>query len=271
MDLNQALLVERVNWRTIALSAVAAVTGILLLFVSKPIDELGYHRSGSLIREGGAVLLASVAVLLLWELAAKRAFTDEVLAKANMSRDLAEAGLDMVLGSFQDKRLNWDELFKNACKMDLFIAYGHTWRNSHAEQMDKMLADSGSRLRAVLPDPNDGNVIAALSSRFKMKPEEVTAEIEKAKEFFDHRQTKAKGNVEIYVAKIVPLFTFYRFNNKVVFALYNHREGRNPVPTFVADEDGFLFKYFTDEIEGIIASDRTRRVDTGEIKNADKK
>lgn len=213
--------------------------------------------------------MATVALLLLWDLVGKRAFADEILAKANMSRDLSEAGIEVVSGTFQNKRIVWDELFKNACKLDLFISYGHTWRNSQLERMDKMLSDSDTRIRVVLPDPEDPDVVSILSTRYRLSKDDMKREITNSREFFEHRKKYAKGNVEIYFTKIVPLFSFYRFNNKVVYALYNHREGRQPVPTFVLDQDGFLFEYFTREMEAIIGdSTRTRRVDAAELATA---
>src|SRR5207248_11164388 len=102
--------------------------------------------------------------------------------------------------------------------------------------------------------------------RFEMEPDEVKGAIEDAKEFFEHRKKKSKGTVELYFTRILPVFSFYRFNNKVVFALYNHRLGRLPVPSFVCDEEGFLFRYFTDEFEGIRGDEqRTRRIDTQQV------
>lgn len=265
------LLTERVNLRSLIASLLVMVIGFALLFLSKPIEELQYHRLGSLSRESGAVLLAAVALALLWDLVGKRAFADEILAKANMSRDLAEAGIDVVSSSFQDKRIAWDELFKNACKLDLLISYGYTWRNSQLDKIEAMLSDPDARIRVVLPDPENVEVVNVLSTRYGQTPSEIKREITLAKEFFEQRKLRAKGRVEIYYAGIVPLFSFYRFNNKVVFALYNHRTGRLPVPTFIADKDGFLFGYFTAEFEGIIENkERTKRVDAEKTTNSDR-
>lgn len=93
--------------------------------------------------------------------------------------------------------------------------------------------------------------------------------IEEARAFFQHQKEKAKGKgeVEIYFSAIVPLFTFYRFNSKAVFALYNHRVGKEPVPTVVCDNEGFLFRYITAEFEGILANKNTRHVDKSETTN----
>jgi hypothetical protein len=261
-DKNQLLLfIERVNLRSLLFSVIVAVLGFALMAISSPVDGAGYHKIAALLHEAGAALFISVALAALWDLAGKRAFADEILAKANMSRDLADAGIDMVTPSFRDERVNWEELFKCGYRLDLFVAYAHSWRNTQAERIGKLLANSDSKLRVVLPDPDDAEVLKALSVRFGRKPEVVKQEIVDAQEFYEHRRENAKGIVELYFTSILPLDSFYRFNNKVVFALYNHRAGQQPVPSFVCDQEGFLFKFFSDEFEGILADTRTRRVD----------
>lgn len=255
------LLTERVNLRVQLLSLVFAIVGIALMFVSPAVRDAGYHKSATLMEESGAALFISGVLAVLWELAGKRGFADEILAKANMSRDLAEAGIDVAVYSFKDERIRWDQLFKSACKLDLFVAYGHTWRNTHSEKIDKLLSDADAKIRVILPDPAAEELVLALSVRFQMDAEIVKQEIGEAIKFFERKRKKAKGKIELYVTRIVPTFTFYRFSGKLVFALYNHREGQQAVPSFVCDKEGFLFKFFSDEFEGILIDKRTRPVE----------
>jgi hypothetical protein len=246
------LLAERVNLRTLLFALLLGLAGLTALLYWQPVDARGYHKIGTLLREGGATTVIAVLLAVLWDFAGKRAFADEILAKANMSRDLADAGIDLVTPSFQDNRIRWDELFKNGCRLDIFVAYASTWRNTQIERINKLLSDEAGRLRVVLPNPEDQDILKALSTRFELPVEEVRRRIEGAKEFFQQNWAKSKGSVEIYFTRVVPLFSFYRFNNKVVFALYNHRTGRIPVPTFITDQGGFLFEYFTREFEAIL-------------------
>jgi len=262
-DLN--LLKERVDLRIQIWSILIALLGLVMLYVSAPVQAAGYHRSGTLLEESGAAIFISGVLAALWEKAGKRAFADEILAKANMSRDLAEAGMDVVTHSFKDERINWDQLFKNACRLDLFVAYGHSWRNTQSERIDRLLSDPNATIRVVLPDPDDEDMVKGLSGRFEMEPDVVKQEIEETRKFFERRIKKARGKVEVYFSRIMPLFTFYLFNNKVVFALYNHRRGQQLVPSFICSKEGFLFQFFSDEFEGIRGDARTRRVDLRQV------
>jgi len=262
-DLN--LLQERVDLRVQSWSIFIGLLGLVMLYVSAPVQAAGYHRSGTLLEESGAALFISGVLAVLWEKAGKRAFADEILAKANMSRDLAEAGIDVVTHSFKDERINWDQLFKNACRLDLFLAYGHTWRNTQSERIDRLLSDPNATIRVVLPDPDDNELVKGLSGRFEMEPEAVKQEIEETKKFFERRIKKARGRVELYFTRIMPLFTFYLFNNKVVFALYNHRSGQQVVPSFICSKEGFMFQFFSDEFEGIRGDTRTTPIDLRQV------
>src|SRR5438552_5745320 len=114
------LLTERVNLRIQLVSLVFVILGLGMMFLSLSVGGAGYHKTATLLEESGVAVFISGVLAVLWELAGKRAFADEVLAKANMSRDLADAGIDIVTSSFQDQHISWEQLFKNACRLDIF-------------------------------------------------------------------------------------------------------------------------------------------------------
>jgi hypothetical protein len=160
------LLTERVNRRIHLLSLLLIAAGLSIMWISLPVGHAGYQKSATLLEESGAALFISGILAVLWELAGKRAFADEILAKANMSRDLAEAGIEVATYSFKDKRIDWENLFKSTCRLDIFIAYGHTWRNTQSEHINKLLSDPDAKLRIILPDPEDEELVKSLSLRF---------------------------------------------------------------------------------------------------------
>jgi hypothetical protein len=186
------LLIERVNLRTLLVSIILAAVGLAALVASRSIDAGGYHKTGVLFQEGGAALFIAMVLAVVWEFAGKRAFADEILAKANMSRDLAEAGIKLATDSFKDERINWDELFRNGCRLDMFVAYASTWRNTQVERIEKFLSEEGARIRIILPDPDDTDVVEGLSKRFETVPDDVRRLIGEAKAFFEYRERKRK-------------------------------------------------------------------------------
>jgi hypothetical protein len=77
-----------------------------------------------------------------------------------------------VADSFQDGSIRWEQLFKNASRLDIFISYGHTWRNTLLERIDKLLANEDARLRVILPDPDDDEVLRNGGGSTVVRPEQ---------------------------------------------------------------------------------------------------
>lgn len=259
MTIDFRLFEERVTLHNRVVAIFIGIIGFALIAAATRVEEAKYHKISIVMEESGAALFISGVLAVLWELGGKRRFADEILAKANMSRDLSEAGIDVV-AFFKDKRIDWEQLFKNASRLDIFVSYAHSWRNTYSERIDQLLTDKDAKMRVILPDPDNEEVLKALGSRFDLQPAVVRQEITEAMRFFESRKKKAscKGIVEIYLTQLIPLFTFYRFNGKGVFSIYNHSKEQIPVPAFVCNKDGFLFEFLSKELNGILDSQRTK-------------
>jgi hypothetical protein len=292
MDENQKLLRERVNYRILLLLVPLAAAGAGFLFWSQFAEGWQHPIRAVVLREIGVFLFVTGALTILWDVIGKRAFTDEILAKANMSRDLADAGIEVFTGDFKDQRIDWPELFKCGNRLDLFVSYASTWRNNHLSYIEKFLARKGAHIRVILSDPDNEELLGVLSTRFGKEKAFLKQQIEESIKFWQDRNSDSnsakdskdvpgtatvpdnkkdaidgtapvaeakdtaehKNQVEVYLTDIAPFFTFYLFNTKAVAAFYNHRRGRIPVPAFVCDEDGYMFRYLTAEFEGILGN-----------------
>lgn len=169
-----------------------------------------------------------------------------------MSRDSATAGIIAITEDFKDQRIPWNDLFKNSNKLDLWVSYASTWRNQYLPQLTAM-SNRGASIRVILPDPADDQNLQVLAKRFDMKDSDLKGKIEEAIHSWEGLRAHG-GAIEICLSKVTPLFSVYIFNTRAVIAFYNHRKGRIPVPTFICDEDGFMFKYLSKEWEDIYGS-----------------
>jgi hypothetical protein len=131
------------------------------------------------------------------------------------------------------------------------VGYAATWRNTHRAKLVKLLDKPDCRVEIVLPDHLEDAVITELAARFQLEPLDVRHRIEEAAADFKALGKAAKGTLTIYSYKRAPHFTFYRFNNRVVFASYRHRPGRGPILTLVGDRGGELYDWIRDEWYGI--------------------
>lgn len=262
------LLIERVNLRTILVALVIVVLGVILLYLSNQDFWTGYEAWQVVVRDIGGLLIVTVAITLLWELWAKRAFLDEVLVKVRMADEVKLAGLVRVTDSFH-RGIDWDPLFHSVNKLDIFFAYGRTWRSTHTEELREVAARKGARIRIVLPDPDDVQTVSELARRFNSTPEKIKQLIKEAETDFRNLRHISAGNgaqIGIWFLPATPQFSFYRFDHIAIFALYSHSRERVPIPTFVVEMGGTLYDYIRKEFEAMIRPGGLARPVTSEEK-----
>lgn len=236
-------------WLTALLSAVASVA---VLYYLVPALRQGHPLTAAVLRELALAFLTASAVLALWELGARRAFANEILAKVRLSQDLEASGIRMVTGSFQDSAIPWQDLFARSRALDVLMAYGHSWISNHGESVKSLLNSSGAKLRVVLPDPSNDSVMAELAHRWDLPAEKIKGEIKEAAHFFQQSAKASRGVLELRYTPHAPVFTFYRFERGAVVAFYNNTPGKRPVPTLVCRSEGPVFDFLSDEMKSML-------------------
>jgi hypothetical protein len=244
-----ALLIERVNLRSLAISLLIVALGFLLIYFSEDGEWWKDHDvfQGT-VREVGKLLLATGILATAWDLYGKRAFLDEILAKAQIASEIRNAGIIKITDTFHSD-IDWRTYFRTVRHLDIFLAYGRTWRNTHIQELQGVAARRGSRIRIVLPDPEDQETVAELSRRFNKAPAYIVDAIRETEEFFKdlRRNAYAKdpqaADIEIWLLPAGPQYSSYRFDDLAILALYNHSKGRDPVPTFICARGGTLYDF----------------------------
>lgn len=189
---------------------------------------------------------------MLWDLLGKRALLDEVLAKAQLSRDIDEAGVSRITDTFQGEKLDWASYFRTVNNLDIFVSYARSWRNTHLEQLRRLARKKNARIRVVLPDPEDEQTVFELAQRFDYTPEYLVNLIEEAKVEYDRLRFPSGASVEVWFLPVAQTFSFYIFDHTAVIALYTHRRERLPVPTLVCDQGGWLHAYVREEFDDMV-------------------
>lgn len=266
MSENIKLFSERVNLRTVIIAIGVALFGLLLLYLSAD-NSIWTDREiwQTVIRDLGGLLLVTVALTLSWEIMGKRAFMDEVLAKAQISKEIKYAGIIRISDSFHHD-IEWKSYLRSVNKLDIFFAYGQTWRNTYYQELRDVASREDARIRVVLPDPDDELTIIELSRRFNYTTETLIELIKEAKEFFRRLRPVGGKGAQIYVWYLpaAPTFSFYRIDKKAILALYTHRKERAPVPTFVCEMGGTLYDYIRKEFDAMISDNGLARLIVGE-------
>jgi hypothetical protein len=254
---SQKLYSERTSLRSIILALLALIIGIVLLLLSEnrqQIKDISWLQA--ILRDLGALLVSTVTIATLWELAAKRAFLTELMSKAKLAEDIRSSGIVNLTDDFYGE-IDWKKMFKSVKKMDIFFAYGHTWRGTNASELKDLAKRSDVRIRVVLPDFNNEQLMHELGKRFRKEPDEVKRLINEAAD--DFKGLFKDANFSLWLLPESPVFSFYRFDHLVVLALYKHGLGRGNVPTFIVEQGGKIYDFVRLEFEEFIGENGLAR------------
>lgn len=208
----------------------------------------------SVIRDLGALLVSTVTIATLWELAAKRAFLTELMAKAKLAEEIRTAGIVSVTTDFL-RGIDWQHMFKTVKNLDIFFSYGRTWRNTNRKELIEIAQCSDTKIRVVLPDPQNDELMKELGRRFRKSPEELKKLIWEA--YDDFENIFKYSDFSLWFLPESPMFSFYRFDHLVILAFFKHGTGENvSLPTFKVEQGGTIYKFVRREFDLFIQEPR---------------
>jgi hypothetical protein len=232
---------------------VVFLAGVFLLYIGGLNREYWKTHQGleALVNNLGALLVISVALSVVWELVGKRAFARELLETAKTAADVEAAGLRRIVTDYLVEP-DWEELFRSVRNLDIFVAYGQTWRNNNLGRLQRLAAQRDSRMGVYLPDPDDEEIIGVLARRFGATPADLVKRITDTKADFEDLRVPGRAAIEVFYYRGDRLFSFYIFDGTAVITLYKHKPGRAPmVPTFVCRSGGSLYGFIDSELTGV--------------------
>ncbi|MDG4794454.1 hypothetical protein [Micromonospora sp. WMMD1082] len=244
--------------RYVLVAAAVFVLGAYFLYLGGEETRFWQSHPGlrTLMEQLGGLLIVTAGISILWELIGKRSFAREVLESTRTANEIESAGLKRITNQFYDEAL-WKYCFKGVEKLDIFVAYGGTWRRTYLSQLQTLAKSAKGRIRVYLADPEDPATITTLANRFGSTPEKLKEKIWETKEEFEALQQEGGASVQVFFWAGDRVFTFYRFDNRAVVALYQHSEGRSPVlPTIQCENGGSLFQFVYDELRSIRTASR---------------
>lgn len=175
-----------------------------------------------------------------------------------LTSDIRAAGLRRIGASYLSD-LEWGTIFAGVRELDIFVAYGQTWRNLHARELSQLAARKAVRIRVFLADADDHATVSLLSGRFAITPAELRERIEATRRDYNALRRPGGAQIEIYYRPGDRLFSFYRLDEIAVVGFYSHTRTRAAaVPVFVCASPGDLYQFISDEMRAI--EDQSRPV-----------
>lgn len=235
----------------IAIALAVILAGVLILIGAAQNVLRPYSAIKATLDQIGGLLVATGLLSILWEAFGKAAFTKEVLGYARVAQDVSDAGIKRVTMNYLSE-VEWKDLFSSSRNLDIFVAYGRTWRHTHIDSLRKMARRSGTHIRIFLPDPDDPAHLGVMARRFNRSITALEADVREALREFSALSSEPGASIEVFVREGDWLFSCYKFDQRSVLVLYSHAQTRREVPTLILHEGDFA-EFAAEEIDAILA------------------
>lgn len=220
----------------------------LVAIVITVLSEIGIVPIGAI-----PGLTLALLAFIAWELFTLR-------TKLERSNHLREAGLHQII--FENKDVEWNSLIEDSTEIEILGVSPSSWLSNNITAILLFLKQPHSRLRLILPDPNNQAIVREIAHRQAREPQSVKSSIERAFDEYSHLQHDAvePGQIEIWFSSVSPILTIYRFDSGVVISTNSYNPNRGKVPHFVANRAGTMYNFAVQEFHWLLDSNSRRNL-----------
>jgi len=227
----------------IVISGAFALVGSGLFYITYNNTDFWYALGAQI----GIAFIAIGSLSFVWELFLTKLLKKEVYALIKMKDNFDSSGISEIYEDFS--RIDWKPLFESVNKrLDLFFMMARTWTNNNRTLLD-IIADKDVEVNVILPDLDDEKTKESL--KYRLKPdyeiEDIERKITKIRETYEHIFSGKKAHLQIWYYQKPLVFSIYRFDDEVIFALNSH-SGSPPVPAFKFKK-GSIYEFLNEEID----------------------
>ena len=151
-------------------------------------------------------------------------------------------------GLFTDFIEDFNRLLNESKEVVLYFIHSRRWRENHNDAIRTLLTKPKSSLTVFLPDLANKQLVTGLTGHFDDGPH-IPGFIADAYRYFADLQREYPGKVRILLFNDYPTYTFYRFDDAVIAAMYPTTAIRKSVPAFYLKMDGTFGEFLDKDIE----------------------
>ena len=163
----------------------------------------------------------------------------------------------------------FDELIAASRSMVLYFIHSRRWRENHDAAIKGFLGREGTSREVFLPDLENHELMFSLEKHFDDGPL-IPAMVEDAYRYFARLARDYQKPVQVRLFGRYPTYSFYRFDDRAVMAMYSNSVAKKELPAFEVTMDGLLGTFLAADIEDLRRECRLRAPDDldGVIGNA---
>jgi hypothetical protein len=173
--------------------------------------------------------------------------------RADLSDSIRASGVHDVFRRFYTD-VPWDKLLPGTTDLDVIVSYARTWKNTHREQLKEIAKNERARIRVVLANPDNPQLMVELAYRYALTQDEITSCVRES--LTDFKSLLASGCAECYihVSDRPCLYTYYRLNDVVLLSLFPNTKAKTDRPGFILRGAGTLSKFLREDFESYFQS-----------------
>jgi hypothetical protein len=154
----------------------------------------------------------------------------------------------------------FDELIASSRSMVLYFIHSRRWRENHASAIRSFMSRPDAGLEVFLPDLENHELMFSLEKHFEDGPL-IPALVEDAYRYFARLAREYQKPVQVRLFQRYPTYSFYRFDDCAIMAMYSNSVAKKELPAFEVTVDGFLGSFLAADIEDLRRECRARNPD----------
>lgn len=164
------------------------------------------------------------------------------------------------VGPFAGLVSRFDELIAASSTMVVYFIHSRRWRENHDAAIKGFMAREGTSLEVFLPDLENHELMFSLEKHFDDGPL-IPALVEDAYRYFARLARDYQKTVQVRLFGRYPTYSFYRFDERAVMAMYSNSVAKKELPAFEITMEGFLGSFLAADIDDLRRECRNRAPD----------
>lgn len=193
--------------------------GIGTLYVAETLPDENKFQI-AILNKAATTFLVSGLLAFLNRVFLERNLIDLILSKTNLKRSIDDTGIVDVKTNIND--VDYHSLFNSVNKIDIAHVYGRTWTSTYEDKIVKALS-SGTKIRVLVCD-KDSPFVKGLAFQYESDETKLAERIDDVLGTWKNirakvKTRKARKNLQVFRSCMLPSFSLYRFNDKVVIVM----------------------------------------------------
>jgi hypothetical protein len=151
------------------------------------------------------------------------------------------------VGPFAGFYQRFEELIGSSTQLSVYFIHSRRWRENHDAAIKAFLGREGTTLEVFLPDLADHELMFSLAKHFEDGPQ-LPYLVTDGYRYFARLARELGRPVQIRLFGRYPTYSFYRFDERAVMALYSNAVAKKDMPAFEIAMDSLLGRFLAVEL-----------------------